>query len=51
MIERLAVEFRHDPLTFCWLDLDTLPAHQVKRWQTQFKSAMTRTSLEPYDVS
>lgn len=43
MMEKLAVEFRHDPLTFCWLDLDALPPQQAKRWQSQLKASANRT--------
>lgn len=43
MMEKLAVEFRHDPLTFCWLDLDVLPPQQAKQWQAQLKASANRT--------
>jgi hypothetical protein len=43
MMEKLAVEFRHDPLTLCWLDLDVLPPQQAKQWQAQLKASANRT--------
>ncbi|CAI5714048.1 unnamed protein product [Peronospora destructor] len=36
VIEKLATEFRRDPLTFCWLDLKTQPADMCVQWEQQF---------------
>ncbi|TMW66085.1 hypothetical protein Poli38472_003850 [Pythium oligandrum] len=35
MIEKLAVEYQRDPLTFCWLDLSVLPSNERTKWETQ----------------
>ncbi|KAG1685655.1 hypothetical protein DVH05_007779 [Phytophthora capsici] len=37
--EKLATEFQRDPLTFCWVDLNTQPADKRLLWQTQFGNA------------
>ncbi|KAK1934579.1 DnaJ subfamily C member 16 [Phytophthora citrophthora] len=34
--EKLATEFQRDPLTFCWVDLNTQPVDKRALWQTQF---------------
>lgn len=47
MMEKLAVEFRHDPLTFCWLDLDALPPRHAKLWQSQLQGPSSRTCSSP----
>ncbi|OWZ15014.1 Chaperone protein dnaJ [Phytophthora megakarya] len=39
IVEKLATEFQRDPLTFCWLDVNTLPSDKQKLWQTQFGNA------------
>lgn len=36
IIERLAVTFQRDPLTFCWLDLASLSALEQSKWREQF---------------
>ncbi|CAI5723434.1 unnamed protein product [Peronospora effusa] len=36
VIEKLAIEFERDPLTFCWLDLKTQSADKCMLWEQQF---------------
>ncbi|RMX67804.1 hypothetical protein DD238_000455 [Peronospora effusa] len=36
IIEKLAIEFERDPLTFCWLDLKTQSADKCMLWEQQF---------------
>lgn len=37
MMEKLAVEFQHDPVTFCWVDLEACSTEQRRKWETQFR--------------
>ncbi|KAF4033694.1 DnaJ domain [Phytophthora infestans] len=39
IVERLATEFQHDPLTFCWVDLSTQRTDKRALWKTQFGQA------------
>ncbi|KAH7463141.1 hypothetical protein PRIC1_001845 [Phytophthora ramorum] len=39
VVEKLASEFQRDPLTFCWVDMNTQPADKRALWQTQFGNA------------
>ncbi|KAF1334224.1 Molecular chaperone, partial [Globisporangium splendens] len=36
IMEKLAVEFQRDPLTFCWIDLQSCSASDRKKWTAQF---------------
>ncbi|KAG6958548.1 hypothetical protein JG688_00010478 [Phytophthora aleatoria] len=39
VVEKLATEFQHDPLTFCWIDMNTQATDKRALWQTQFGHA------------
>ncbi|ETI53931.1 hypothetical protein F443_03173 [Phytophthora nicotianae P1569] len=39
IVEKLATEFQHDPLTFCWVDMNTQPTDKRALWQKQFGNA------------
>ncbi|KAG6622108.1 DnaJ-related protein [Phytophthora cinnamomi] len=41
IMEKLATEFQRDPLTFCWVDLNTQPTDKRTHWKTQFGNAPT----------
>uniref|UniRef100_K3WZZ0 Thioredoxin domain-containing protein n=1 Tax=Globisporangium ultimum (strain ATCC 200006 / CBS 805.95 / DAOM BR144) TaxID=431595 RepID=K3WZZ0_GLOUD len=36
VMEKLAVEFQRDPLTFCWIDLQSCSASDRTKWAAQF---------------
>lgn len=45
IIEKLAVEFQRDPLTFCWMDLQACATAERKKWDAQFNSNSARKRL------